>query len=84
MALHDAARAGLGIADLPRYLVEEDIRSRRLVALLEPVETRASSVFVLYGPGSFLPARTRELAKHLVRELTRELAKHGSPAGVAT
>ncbi|HXK18885.1 MAG TPA: LysR family transcriptional regulator, partial [Polyangiaceae bacterium] len=65
MALHDAARAGLGIADLPRYLVEEDLRSRRLVAVLQPLETRASSVFVIYGSGSFLPARTRELAKHV-------------------
>jgi DNA-binding transcriptional LysR family regulator len=74
MALHDAARAGLGIADLPRYLVEEDLRSRRLVAVLQPLETRPSSVFVIYGSGTFLPARTRELAKHLVRELTRELA----------
>jgi LysR family transcriptional regulator, transcriptional activator for dmlA len=84
LALHEATKASLGIADLPRYLVEEDLRSRRLVALLEPLETRPSSVFVIYGAGSFLPARTRELAKHLLRELTRELARHESPAGAAS
>jgi DNA-binding transcriptional LysR family regulator len=73
MALHDAAKAGLGIADLPRYLVEEDLRARRLVAVLQPHETRPSEVFVIYGSGTFLPARTREVAKYLVSELTRAL-----------
>jgi LysR family transcriptional activator of dmlA len=73
-ALLEATKAGLGIADLPRYLVEEDLQARRLVAVLEPFETRANSVFVLYTAGAFLPTRTREAAKHLVKELTRALS----------
>lgn len=79
MALHDAAKAGLGIADLPRYLVEEDLRARRLVAVLQPHETRPSEVFVIYGSGTFLPARTREVAKYLVSELTRALTAAPHP-----
>src|SRR5438552_15893967 len=34
LALRDAALAGLGIADLPRYLVAEDLREGRLVSML--------------------------------------------------
>jgi DNA-binding transcriptional LysR family regulator len=33
--VRDAARAGLGIAILPRMLVEEDVRAGTLVALLD-------------------------------------------------
>jgi DNA-binding transcriptional LysR family regulator len=73
VALHEATLAGLGIADLPRYLVEEDLRARRLVSVLEAFETKASSVFVLYAASPLLPTRTREAARQLVAALTRAL-----------
>jgi DNA-binding transcriptional LysR family regulator len=73
LSLHEAARAGLGIADLPRYLVEEDLRSRRLVSVLEPFETEERGVFVVYAAGQLQPARVRVLAKHLVHELEKVL-----------
>ena len=74
VALHEATLAGLGVADLPRYLVEADLRARRLVAVLEAFEIRASSVFVLYAAGPLLPTRTREAARYLVNALTRALS----------
>ncbi len=73
LALHEAAKAGLGIADLPRYVVEDDLRARRLVAVLEPFEPEERGVFVIYAAGPWLPVRIRELTKHLVRELDRAL-----------
>lgn len=73
LSLHEAAKAGLGIANLPRFLVEEDLRARRLVSVLEPFETVASGIYVVYTPGPFLPARVRECASYLVRELGKVL-----------
>ena len=72
-SIHEAAKAGLGIADLPRYLVEDDLRERRLVSVLESFETAESGVFVVYGTGPLLPARVRAVADCLVRELKKAL-----------
>lgn len=73
LALYEAAKAGLGIADLPRYLVEPDLRARQLISVLEPFETTERGVFVVYAAGPMLPARIRESANHLVRELEKVL-----------
>jgi DNA-binding transcriptional LysR family regulator len=73
LSLYEAAKAGLGIADLPRYLVEDDLRARRLVSMLEPFETVERGVFVVYAAGPMLPARVRAAAHHLVRELEQVL-----------
>jgi len=73
LSLHEAAKAGLGIANLPRYLVEEDLRARRLLTVLEPFETNERGIFVVYAAGPLLPARVREVANYLVRELSKAL-----------
>ncbi len=73
ISLHEAAKAGLGIAELPRYLVEDDLRSRRLVAVLEGFESVEPGVFVVYAAGPIQPTRVRELVSHLVRELQKAL-----------
>lgn len=73
-AIHEAAKAGLGIADLPDYLVDEDLRARRLTRVLPQLQTPASSVHVIYAPGRLLPTRVREAAGYLERELRRVLA----------
>lgn len=73
LSLHEAAKAGLGIANLPRYLVEEDLRARRLLTVLDPYETTERGIFVVYAASPLLPARVREAAKYLVRELTHVL-----------
>jgi LysR family transcriptional regulator, transcriptional activator for dmlA len=74
LAIYEAAKAGLGVADLPRYLVEDDLRARRLITLLEPFEMAPSGVFVVYGAGPLLPARVRAVADCLVRELPKALS----------
>jgi DNA-binding transcriptional LysR family regulator len=74
VAVHEAAKAGLGIADLPDYLVEEDLQAKRLSRVLEQLETPPRSVFVIYAAGPLLPTRVREMAHFLERELKKTLA----------
>jgi LysR family transcriptional regulator, transcriptional activator for dmlA len=74
VAVHEAAKAGLGIADLPDYLVEEDLQAKRLSRVLEQLETPPRSVYVIYAPGPLLPTRVREMARFLERELKKALA----------
>lgn len=73
VAVHEAAKAGLGIADLPGYLVEDDLQARRLTRVLAGFEEPARSVYVIYGAGSLLPTRVREVVRHLERELKKAL-----------
>jgi DNA-binding transcriptional LysR family regulator len=73
LALYEAALAGLGIAELPFYLVEEDLAAKRLVRVLERYETRAPDVFVVYASGTLLPPRVRLLAQHLAKGLEETL-----------
>ena len=73
-AIHEAAKAGLGIADLPDYLVEDDLRTKRLSRVLDELQSPSRSVFVLYAAGPLLPTRVREVARFLERELKKALA----------
>jgi DNA-binding transcriptional LysR family regulator len=75
LSLHEAAVAGLGIAELPRYLVEPDLKARRLVSVLDAFDTGSREVFVVYASGRLLPARVRSLVEYLVPELTTALGE---------
>jgi DNA-binding transcriptional LysR family regulator len=66
-ALRDAALAGLGIADLPRYLVTDDLREGRLVSVLPAFVLSERSVYALYAPSRFLPAKVRTFVDALRR-----------------
>jgi LysR family transcriptional regulator, transcriptional activator for dmlA len=72
LSLRDAALAGLGIANLPRYLVDGELTAGRLVVVLPGLVPLDRSMYALYSPSPFLPARVRELVKHLVKGFTRE------------
>ena len=73
LVLHEAAKTGLGIAELPDYLVEDDLRARRLVRILEGRVTTELGVHVIYPPAKLLPARVRALVGHLVPSLAAAL-----------
>jgi LysR family transcriptional regulator, transcriptional activator for dmlA len=77
LALHEGALAGLGIAELPSFLVEADLKACRLVSVLADFETRSSDVFVVYAAGRLLPTRVRTLVEHLVPALAHELGETG-------
>jgi DNA-binding transcriptional LysR family regulator len=67
LSLHEAALAGLGIADLPLYLVAEDLRAGRLQTVLDEFVVADRAVYAVY-PGRPVPARVREFVKLLVRQ----------------
>jgi len=69
-SLRSAAREGLGIANLPLWLVGEDLASGRLLALLEDWQVVDQPIHAVLPPGRHIPARTRvflELLKRAVR-----------------
>ncbi|WP_395839034.1 LysR family transcriptional regulator [Cystobacter fuscus] len=74
-ALRQAALAGLGLADLPRYLVEEDLATGRLKAVLERFMPVGRGVFAIYAPAPYVPAKVRhfvELAEKTFRDSVAE------------
>lgn len=58
-ALHRAAREGLGIAQLPTYLVEDDLRERRLVVVLPSAGLARRAVWAVQPSRAFVPGRVR-------------------------
>lgn len=70
--LMEAAVAGLGVAIAPRLLVEDDLKSGRLIAPWGSIETPARLCLWLPSQSDFLshPRRSEPLAEWLKRELT--------------
>jgi len=62
-------RAGVGIAMIPRHLVEADLRERRLVALLQSRVAPGPTVHVCYSHRELVPQRVRALIDWLVQTL---------------
>jgi DNA-binding transcriptional LysR family regulator len=58
-SIREAALAGLGIADLPRYLVARDLEAGRLVRVLEGAPRVVRGIYVVYAPSPFTPAKVR-------------------------
>jgi DNA-binding transcriptional LysR family regulator len=65
LSLRDAALAGLGIADLPRYLVGADLDAGRLQTVLDEFIVVERAVYAVYAPGRPTPAKVREFVKVL-------------------
>ena len=58
-SIRDAVLAGLGIADLPEYLIARDLRDGRLVRVLENLPRVIRGVYVVYAPSPFTPTKVR-------------------------
>jgi DNA-binding transcriptional LysR family regulator len=75
LALHECARAGLGPALLPDWLISEDLRSRRLIDLFPnhdvTATTFATAAFVVYPNRALLPGKVRLTIDFLRRHLAR-------------
>ncbi|MCP1373791.1 LysR family transcriptional regulator [Dyella lutea] len=63
-AVRGLVLAGVGIAVLPDYLVDEDIRAGRLVALLTHLHLPDGGIHAVY-PGPRAPAKVRAFIEHL-------------------
>ncbi len=68
LSLREAALAGLGIADLPSYLVADDLAAGRLVSVLGSYVAVDRVVYAIYPAGVAVPARVRELLKLLIAQ----------------
>jgi DNA-binding transcriptional LysR family regulator len=63
--------AGFAIADLPKYLVEVDLREGRLVSVLPRFIINERSIFALFAPSPFVPAKVRAFVEALQRGFRR-------------
>jgi DNA-binding transcriptional LysR family regulator len=71
-SVREAVRAGLGIAVLPTWLIEDDLRSGALVPVLPRWKTNDVSIHVVYAGQRVLPARVGAFIDFAVRYLTSE------------
>jgi DNA-binding transcriptional LysR family regulator len=73
-SVREATRAGLGVAVLPDWLIDEDVRTRRLVRVLPQWKTRDLPLHVVYAGQRLLPARVSAFIDFAVAYMTKELA----------
>jgi DNA-binding transcriptional LysR family regulator len=71
LAVRDAALAGVGVAQVPLWLVAEDLRKRRLVRVLPAAVLPVVQVFGLFHRGARSSASVRAVLDHLATELPR-------------
>jgi DNA-binding transcriptional LysR family regulator len=64
-SIRDAAIAGLGIADLPHYLVARDLEEGTLARVLEAFPRVVRGIYVVYTPSPFTPAKVRVFVEAL-------------------
>lgn len=79
-ALLEAARAGLGLAMLPDFLVADDLASGALVSVLDPWAHRGLAIWALYPPGRHLAPKVRRFVDFLAKRFeTCPPWAHGQP-----
>jgi DNA-binding transcriptional LysR family regulator len=62
-----AARAGLGVAVTPLFMVARDVHEGRLELLLEGARKAEIGIYAMFASRRQLPARTKLLVEHLVK-----------------
>jgi LysR family transcriptional regulator, regulator for bpeEF and oprC len=85
-AVVQAARAGVGIAQLPYYLVKDDLAAGHLATVLGEYESERRKVMLCYPRRSPMPARVRKFIDFAVSHMNDELRSeaHYVPAGLRT
>lgn len=76
-AIVHAARAGVGIAQLPQYLVRGDLATGRLVSVLPDYVSERRKVLLCYPRRAPMPMRVRSFIDFAFARLSDEL--HGAP-----
>lgn len=75
-SIREAARAGLGVAVLPDWLIEEDLRTKHLVRLLPRWKTRDVPLHVVYAGQRPLPARVSAFIDFAIAYMSKVLAAY--------
>lgn len=73
-AVKDATLAGLGLAQLPGWFVEDDIRAGRLVEVLPGAQPDALPIHLLWSKTTRMTARLRVTIDALVEQLSQPCA----------
>ncbi|WP_394834655.1 LysR family transcriptional regulator [Pendulispora rubella] len=68
LAAREAARGGLGIAELPDYLVRDDVAAGLLRGVLPGAVPVTRRIYVLYLPSRYLPPQVRAFVDLLARD----------------
>lgn len=72
-SIREAARAGLGVAILPDWLIAEDLRGARLLRLLPDWRAADVPMHVVYAAQRLLPLRVRAFVDFAIDSLTQTL-----------
>lgn len=67
LAAREAARGGVGIAELPEYLARDDVASGALREVLPGAVRTTRKIYALYLPSRYLPPHVRAFVDLLVR-----------------
>jgi DNA-binding transcriptional LysR family regulator len=67
LAAREAARGGLGIAELPHYLAGDDVADGSLREVLPGLLQATRKIYALYLPSRYLPPQVRAFIDLLVR-----------------
>ncbi len=68
-ALREVLLAGLGICQMPTFIVGPDLASGRLVPVLESYSLPLHSIYAMFPQRRFLPAKVRTFVDYLQQEL---------------
>jgi DNA-binding transcriptional LysR family regulator len=68
LAAREAARGGLGIAELPSYLARDDVAAGSLREILPGALPATRKIYALYLPSRYLPPQVRAFVDLLVRD----------------
>ncbi|MFD2261556.1 LysR family transcriptional regulator [Lacibacterium aquatile] len=67
--LRDMACSGFGLAQLPAFIADEELRSGALVPLLDEFASRDHSLHIVYPPARHLAPKVRAFVDHLVETM---------------
>lgn len=81
LAIYCAVREGLGIAQMPRYLVNYELERGNLVHILRHVELPARTVFAVQPSSRRVPHRVSTLVKYLSHSLGDAVGRRTSRTG---
>lgn len=67
LAVRNAGCAGLGFVGLPDFIADPELKSGRLVSVLDDYVPRGGGIFAVYPHRRYLPAKIRVLVDYLVQ-----------------
>lgn len=62
----EAVRAGMGMGQLPHYMIDADLAAGRLVALLPELDTSSQGLHLYYPQRKQMPLRVRRFIDFVV------------------